>query len=156
MWQLASICLRPLTVIQTLWAHQPVVASLGTQEIQPSFTSITSSMQSGCESVPRCFRGLKRARCWLHTFRDSHFEVDHGFKVGWNGYFDKGVLVENVICATLRYLQHATSFSHSGFPRKLSSHQSPLLTKGSYRCPSIHADALACVSARVGNCLDPR
>ena len=63
----------------------------------------------------------------------------------------------------IRYLRHAASSSHSGFPQKVSScvsHQSlPHLTKAQWGHPSIPESALVneyCDSTRAGNCSVPQ
>ena len=87
----------------------------------PSLTIITSGLRSSWEwESPHVGFRFESGLLLAVPSQVSHFEVlIAASRSGWNGCFDKGMLLENIMTKCvymprLRYLQHITS-SHSDF-----------------------------------------
>ena len=69
--------------IPPLWAHD--ASSLFPSEHPGNATVVNDynvGFAIGLGVSSTLVSGLKRARCWLHTFQNSHFGVDSDFEVG--------------------------------------------------------------------------
>ena len=70
-------------MIPPLWAHG--ASGLFPSEHPGNATVVNDynvGFAIGLGVSPTLVSGLKRARCWLYTFRNSHFGVDSDFEVG--------------------------------------------------------------------------